>query len=114
MGNIENNKSNPGQFKDVSRFTRWVNRMDEKDKSLNPIRRKSKWVITVIVLFFLFGLSFIWFPTAKIDTEKMGVPVAETEPPQQNQQPASIFEMPVDSFEQHLKQKVYEELPKEK
>lgn len=58
--------------------------------------------------FFLFGLSFIWFPTAKIDTEKMVAPEAETEPPQQNQQPTSIFEMPVDSFEQHLKQKVYE------
>ncbi|MCK5633275.1 hypothetical protein KAH94_05965 [bacterium] len=113
MGNIKNNKSNPGQFKDVSRFTRWVNRMDEKDKSLNPVRRKSKWVITVILLFFLFGLSFIWFPTAKINTEKMIAPVA-AQPLIQNQQPASIFEMPVDSFEQHLKQKVYEELPKEK
>ena len=108
-----NSKSNPSQLKDVSRFTRWVNRMDEKDKSLNPVKRKSKWVITVIVLFILFGFSFIWFPTAKIEREKMIAPVA-AQPPAQNQQPASIFEMPVDSFEQHLKQKVYEELPKEK
>jgi len=99
--------------KDVSRFNRWVNNLDEKDKSLNPARRKSKWVITVIVLFFLFVFSFIWFPTAKINSEKMITPEA-AQPIIQNQQPASIFEMPVDSFEQHLKQKVYEELPEKK
>ena len=108
MKNIKNSKSNVKKIKDVSRFTRWINRMDEKDKSLNPTSRKSKWVITVVILFFLFGLSFIWFPTAKIDTDKMVAPEARTEPPLQNQQPTSIFEMPVDSFEQYLKQKVYE------
>jgi hypothetical protein len=95
--------------KDISRFNRWISNLDEKDKSLNPVNRKSKWVITIIVLFILFGLSFIWFPTAKINREKMIAPM-EAQQPAQNQQSTSIFELPIDSFEQHLKQKVYEEL----
>ncbi len=65
MGNIENNKSNVKKFKDVSRFTRWVNRMDEKDKSLNPMKRKSKWVITIILLFFCLGFHSSGFQLQK-------------------------------------------------
>ena len=106
------NKSGSSEkFKDVSRFTRWVNQLDEKDKTLNPTKRKSKWAITIAVLFLLFGLSFIWFPAVKLDSKNIEAPGQGTGTELQKQSGNTGFEMPVDSFEQQLKIKINESIP---
>jgi hypothetical protein len=105
----ENRKVSSEKFKDVSRFTRWVNQMDEKDKTLDPVKRKSKWAITISVLFLLFGLSFIWFPAVKIDSKNIEFPGQGTATELQKQSGNTGFEMPVDSFEQQLKIKIDED-----
>jgi hypothetical protein len=110
MDKSENRAVSPEQFKDVSRFTRWVNQMDEKDKTLDPLKRKSKWAITITILFLLFGLSFIWFPAVKLDSKSLEVPGQGTEIKPQKQSGNTGFEMPVDSFEQQLKIKIHEDL----
>jgi len=110
MDKSENRTVSPEKFKDVSRFTRWVNQMDEKDKKLNPVKRKSKWAITVAVLFLLFGLSFIWFPAVKLDSKNIEVPGQGTGREIQKQSGNTGFEMQVDSFEQQLKIKIHEDV----
>jgi hypothetical protein len=108
MDKSENRKVSSEKFKDVSRFTRWVNQMDEKDKTLDPVKRKSKWAITIAILFLLFGLSFIWFPAVKLNSKSLEVPGQGTEIKPQKQSGNAGFEMPVDSFEQQLKIKINE------
>ena len=111
MDKSENKTVSPEKFKDVSRFTRWVNQMDEKDKTLDPVKRKSKWAITIAMLFLLFGLSFIWFPAVKLDSKSIEVPGQGTGTVLQKQSGNAGFEMPVDSFEQQLKIKINESIP---
>jgi hypothetical protein len=111
MDKTENKTISTGKIKDVSRFTRWVNQMDEMDKTLDPLKRKSKWAITIAVLFLLFGLSFIWFPAVKLDSKSIEVPGQGTGTELQKQSGYTGFEMPVDSFEQQLKRKIHEDNP---
>ena len=110
---LKNNKNrqNPGSFQDVSHFTRWMNRMDENDKLLHPRRRKVKWIIVLALLFVLFGLSFIWFPPARLTHSqlKKNHP-GQTVKPDSNSTPLP-FEIPLDSFEQQLKKRMYEKVP---
>ena len=98
-------------LKDHSRFNRWVKDLDEKDKSLAPSVRKSKWVLIVASVFVLFGLSFIVFPTVKINPEPLATPNEITQPIDGETATQSAFELPVDSFENHLKTVINEELP---
>jgi hypothetical protein len=108
---IKNNQKSTGPLKDVSRFNRWVHQMDARDQSLNPRARKGKWIATLSVLFALFVLSFILFPSVKVghknleETLQNEIPVIE-----EANRPAPL-EMPVDSFEQQLKQKIHENNP---
>ncbi len=106
-------KKSNGQFilKDHSRFNRWVKDLDEKDKSLAPPARKNKWVLIVAFIFVLFGLSFIVFPTAKINPEPLATPNETTQIIAGETTTQSAFELPVDSFENHLKTVIHEELP---
>lgn len=97
-------------LKDHSRFNRWVQSLDEKDKSLSPLVRKSKWVLIVTSVFVLFGLSFIVFPIAKINPDPLVVPHETTELEEEQSSAQSAFELPVDSFENHLKSKIHEEI----
>ena len=100
-----------GPLKDVSRFTRWVYELDAKDQSLNPRARKGKWITTLSVLFTLFVLSFILFPSAEVKHEKLqGIRQEETPVSTEGTVPAPL-EMPVDSFEQQLEHKIHEDLP---
>lgn len=94
--------------KDVSRFTRWVNGLDEKDQSLDPLKRKSKWIVITAFLFALFAISFIWFPKGEVKQQKLTTP--RTGPLVDAPKPAgrSAFEMPVDSFENQLKETIDE------
>lgn len=94
--------------KDVSRFTRWVNGLDEKDKSLDPLKRKSKWIVITATLFTLFGISFIWFPKTKVSQQNIATPQVRSEKSINETVGRSAFEMPVDSFENHLKHIIHE------
>lgn len=111
-------KATTSQFKDVSRFTRLINSMDEQDKSLDPEKRKRKWIFVLAGLFLLYLVSFL-FPAPKlrhgsIGSVKITVPpdsVSDQTPENQN---SLTFEMPVDSFENILKKQIHEKLPEKK
>lgn len=108
---IKNNQKSTGPLKDVSRFNRWVHQMDAKDQSLNPGARKGKWMATLSVLFALFVLSFILFPSVKVEYNNLeGTRQEETPANTETNIPVPL-EMPVDSFEQQLKQKIHEDNP---
>ena len=98
-----NNKNNIQHPKDVSRFTRWVNDLDDKDKNLDPLKRKSKWILITAFLFALFAISFIWFPTGKVKPQKVEAPLAGPLTNAPTNAGHSAFELPVDSFENQLK-----------
>ena len=98
--NTKNNIPNP---QDVSRFTRWINGLDEKDKSLDPLARKSKWILITAFLFALFAISFIWLPAGKVKTQKLEAPLAGPIIKAPANTGRSAFELPVDSFENQLK-----------
>jgi len=102
------------KIKDHSRFTRWVNGLDEKDKTLDPLARKNKWIMILAFLFALFGISFIWFPKGKVKPQTIKAPLAG--PIIDAPAPAahSAFEMPVDSFENQLKLYIDEAVPEKK
>lgn len=91
------------KLKDVSRFTRWVNELDDKDKTLDPLKRKSKWILITAFLFALFAISFIWFPTGKIKSQQVEAPLAGPLTSAPTNTGRSAFELPVDSFENQLK-----------
>lgn len=110
MNEANNNKSKVHHLTDVSRFNRWVNNLDEKDKSLSPKIRKGKWVLIIAGIFFLFGLSFIWFPIANLQSRVPNSPIQQQET-QNNPSIQSAFELPVDSFENHLKTIIDEKIP---
>lgn len=103
------------QFKDVSRFTRMINNLDQKDLALNPEKRKRKWIFVLAGLFLLYLMSFL-FPTPKLSHGSIQTTVvADTvsDKTLKNQEPLT-FEMPVDSFENVLKKHLHEELPEKK
>ena len=102
---------NSEKSKDVSRFNRWLKDLDEKDKSLNTGVRKRKWILILSGIFILFVLSFILFPASSVSPEKMDSPFSKNEEPNNETSPRSAFELPVDSFENQLKRKLYEDVP---
>lgn len=108
------------QFTDVSRFTRFISRMDDKDKQLDPKKRKHKWLAVISVLFLLYLASFLLpvpelshakldplGPALQTDTALPGTSASE-------KQKALTFEMPVDSFENLLKKRIHESDPETK
>lgn len=116
MKNTNHSKTIP-QFKDVSRFTRWMASLDMQDEGLSPAKRKTKWLLVLGTLLLAFVLSFVLFPSASMNHEKMGGPVLRHESTSTDQQAAHPFEMPADSFENLLKNKIHESnhlVPKEK
>ncbi len=98
------------KFKDVSRFTRWVNDLDVKDKSLTTRKRKRKWTLITGGIFILFILSFLLFPLANQETSQLPSPATKTGNHLNEPSVQSAFDLPVDSFENHLKSIIYEEL----
>ena len=83
--------------------------LDEMDQDLGPVKRKTKWLFFLGILFLSFALSFILFPGAKFNHEKLDSPALSAEQPVQEKPLASPFEMPVDSFENLLKLRVHED-----
>ena len=113
MNTVINNTEQNAEIKKENRFIRWLKMLDEKDRAMNPTKRKGKWMFALCALVILFGLSFIWFPAAKLDQSEITSPVEKPAPPK-SQTPRSALEMPADSFEIILKQKIHEDLAKEK
>ncbi len=108
-----NKTANEAEVKKENRFSRWLTALDEKDRAMNPAKRKGKWMFALCALVILFGLSFIWFPAAKLDQSEITTPVEKPAPPK-SQTPRSALEMPADSFEIILKQKIHEDLAEKK
>ena len=112
------NTATPSQFKDVSRFTRMINNLDRQDRTLNPEKRKQKWFLVLAGLFLLYLISFL-FPAPKLSHESIGsnssavTPDTVSEESLKNQK-SMTFEMPVDSFENVLKNQIHEKLPEKK
>lgn len=113
MNTENNNTAQNAEIKKESRFIHWLNMLDEKDRAMNPTKRKGKWMFALCALVILFGLSFIWFPAAKLDQPEITTPV-EKPAQQKSQSTRSAFEMPADSFEIILKQKIHEDLAEKK
>ena len=93
--------------KDVSRFTRWVNRLDEKDRLLASPRRKQKWLILMGTLFLFFILSFLWVPSIQVSHNDLELS-NKTDSMQIKGSKSIPFEIPTDSFEQQLKMRLHE------
>ena len=101
------------RFPNISRYTRWLNEMEEKEQMMSPEKRLHKWVILMSVLFLLFVASFFLFPAPKISHQWVN-PLPE--PGLQGidslkKERSLTFDMPVDSFEQYLKKEIHEKLP---
>lgn len=97
-------------FKDHSRFTRWVNDLDTKDKSLTTRKRKRKWTLITGGIFILFLLSFLLFPSVNPGSSQMSLPTTGKENNIKEPAPQSAFDLSVDSFENHLKSIIHEEI----
>jgi len=106
------------RFQDVSRFTRMVSQLDSRDRSLDPKRRKGKWILVLSILFLLFLASFLLpfpdFSHEKISSGEKFFPADSKEAGQAEQATFPGFEMPVDSFENLLKQHIHEDIPETK
>jgi len=117
--NTENkdSKSLVTRISEAIRFQEWVDRMDQEDKALDPKRRKRKWMIILGASFLIYLLSFFFFPKPAITHEPIQ-PVSEgsnAEGAKTLKRKKSLsFEMPVDSFENALKQEIHEKLPEKK
>ncbi len=100
------------RFQDVSRFTRMVSQLDGRDRGLDPKRRRGKWILVLSVLFLLFMASFLFpfpdFSHEKISSGEKFFPADSKEARQAEQASFPGFEMPVDSFENLLKQQINE------
>ena len=101
------------KFPDISRYMRWVNEMDEKERRMSPEKRLHKWMIVMTVLFLLFVSSFFLFPGPRISHQPVNpMPAAVMSGADSLKKGKSItFDMPVDSFEQYLKKELHEKLP---
>jgi hypothetical protein len=98
----------------ISRYTHWMNMMEDKERLMSPERRKHKWLIILTVLFLLFVSSFFLFPGPGISHQPLA-PLSETGGSTADtlkKRMSLTFDMPVDSFEQKLKKQLHEKLSK--
>jgi len=112
----KNTKNLVTRISETIRFHQWIDRMDQKDKSLDPAKRRQKWTIILCLSFLVYLLSFVIFPKPVIIHESIQ-PVSEGNPDPnkalKSRKPLS-FEMPVDSFENELKKQIHESIPEKK
>ena len=112
----KNSKSLVIRIGETIRFQELIDKMDQKDKTLDPQRRKKKWILILGVTFFLYLLSFFVFPKPAITHEPIQSVSEETPEIEKNlkRKKSLSFEMPVDSFENALKQEIHESIPEKK
>lgn len=102
-----------------TRLSRLINRLDLKDQSLDPEKRKCKWMVILAGIFVLYLLSFL-VPSPKLlhhslnAENKSIVKDSVSKGNTSNAQKSQTFEMPVDSFENILKKNIDEKLSKKK
>lgn len=104
------------RIRETIRFHEWIDRLDQKDKKLDPAKRKKKWTIILCLSFLIYLGSFAVFPKPVITHEAIQ-PVSEGNPDiakTLKRKKSLSFEMPVDSFENALKQEIHEKLPEKK
>lgn len=113
----EDEQNQPTEAKET-RLSRLIKRLDTQDEGMEPEKRKRKWMYILAMLFFLYLVSFL-IPIPKISHETL-------EPEEANRKKAPVasptdeakkpltFDMPVDSFENALKQQIHEKLPEKK
>ena len=112
----KNSKNLVTRISEAIRFHQWIDRVDEKDKKLDPAKRKQKWTIILCISFLIYLLSFLVFPKPVLTHESIQ-PVSEENPDVNKvlkSKKSLSFEMPVDSFENALKQEIHEKLPEKK
>ena len=110
---MNNNKvPNIPHFPDISRYTRWINQMEENERLMPPERRIYKWMIVMTMLFILFLCSFFFFPGPGINYQSVNpLPLTDSAGGDTLKKKMSVtFDMPVDSFEKHLKKEIHEKL----
>jgi hypothetical protein len=90
------------------RIDAWIKKADQDDQSLDPVIRKRKWILLLCSLFVLFAASFIWNPMVKLSDDAIDLSIEQEKSPHKNG--TYGFEMPVDSFENHLKTNIDEKL----
>ena len=113
----KNSKSLVTRISEAIRFQEWVDRMDQKDKILDPAKRRKKWMIILGASFLIYLLSFFVFPKPAITHEPIqsvseGTNADGTKT--QKRKKSLSFEMPVDSFENAIKQEIHESIPEKK
>ena len=112
----KNAKSLITRIREAIRFYEWIDRLDKKDQKLDPAKRKKKWMLILGTTFFLYLLSFFVFPKPAITHEPIQS-VSEGNPELEKnlkRKKSLSFEMPVDSFENALKQEIHESIPEKK
>lgn len=90
------------------KLAQWISRADRKDKALKPAVRNRKWLLILSTLFLLFAVSFIWNPMTELSSNKLDIPNKPGNLDKKTLRPT--FEMPVDSFENHLKRSIHENI----
>jgi len=104
----ERKTENPG------RIARMIKKLDSRDQDLDPVKRRRKWIMILSVLFLLYLSSFLLPPPelSHPKPEPRELSLREHSPlsaaPDSSLQKSLTFEMPVDSFENLLKQRIHE------
>jgi hypothetical protein len=112
----KNSKSLVTRIGEAIRFQEWVDKMDQNDQKLDPAKRRKKWALILGASFLVYLLSFFVFPKPSITHEPIQSVSEGTPEIEKNlkRKKSLSFEMPIDSFENALKQEIHEKLPEKK
>lgn len=87
----------------------WIDRWDEKDKRLSKKTRWIKWG-GILLLWLVLYLTSYWMDFKGIELRRTEIPQVQAEEDTTlYQMDQSLFELPVDSFKQYLKQAIDEQ-----
>jgi hypothetical protein len=90
------------------RLDAWIQKADQDDQSLDPVIRRRKWILILCAHFALFAASFLLNPMMQLSDD--AIDLSKEQEKSQYQNSTYGFEMPVDSFENHLKTNIHEKL----
>jgi hypothetical protein len=115
--NKKDNGTDQSGEKRENRFSCMIKNLDTQDRGLDPEKRRRKWIYILAGLFFLYLASFLIpmpeLPHQSLEPVNAATPKdAEISDP--DSQKSLTFEMPVDSFENILKNSIHEKLPEKK
>ncbi len=97
------------------KIKQWMRRADIQDKKLSKQERQFKWIIILILFFVLYVITFLMPGRSSwVDQEVPNPLKAKPEIMDSIDFEASPFELPIDSFQQLLNQKIHENTDKRK